>query len=276
MEDLNIEGVFICGGTSRLPGIDQYLSDVLKLNVAYLNVSDFHFSHFERSDAHRHVIPAALSLALKGVAAGGSSSINFRQGEFAFKGDVEELGGNIKRIVISVLVLVFLALINFGVSYYYLKGKVNSINSQVTALMEQSLPNTPKRSMKTPGAALSYLKLQEKDANEKAEKLKEGVGISPLDILRQISLAVPKRKEVTIDVDSLNIKQGRVALSGRTDSFESVDRIKVALEASPLFHNVRSGNVRKGVRGEIKFDLNMNVGEVEKKKTKKTKRTKKK
>ena len=32
-EGVPVEGVYLCGGTSRLPGIDRYISDALKLNV---------------------------------------------------------------------------------------------------------------------------------------------------------------------------------------------------------------------------------------------------
>jgi type IV pilus assembly protein PilM len=78
-ENAPVEGIYLCGGTSRLPGIDRYISDVLKMNVTYLSCTDFHFTNIDRGDAHRHVIPQALALALKGVA-GGGPDINLRKG----------------------------------------------------------------------------------------------------------------------------------------------------------------------------------------------------
>lgn len=255
-EEVSVEGVFLCGGTSRMPGIDQHLSNALKLNVSYLNVADFHFSRLEQSSAHLHVIPAALSLALKGVAASGASTINFRKGEFAFKGDVEELGGSIKKLFISIAIIIILAIMNFAVSYYFLRGKVNDLNRQVSTLMEQALPDL-KKGVSSPTAALALLRSKEKELKEKTVKLGEQAGASPLDLLKEISNASPPRSEVVLDVDAINIKPDKVSLSGRVDSFESVDRIKAALETSPFFKKVQSSNVRKGVKGEIKFDLTM-------------------
>ncbi|MFH1652653.1 MAG: pilus assembly protein PilM [Pseudomonadota bacterium] len=257
MEDMTVEGVFLTGGTSRLPGIDHYLSDALKLNVAYLNATDFHFSRISRGDAYRHVIPPALSLALKGVAAGESFGINFRKGEFAFKGDVEELGGSLKRFFIFALIVIFLAIVNFGFSYYYLKGKANDINEQFLGLVKQALPDVGTGSLSSPTAAMAVLKSKKKTLTDKIQKLEAASGLSPLEVLREMSTVMPGRDKIMLDIDSINIKNDRASLSGRVSSFEAVDRVKTAFEESPLLQKVQSGNVRKGVKDEIKFDMSM-------------------
>jgi hypothetical protein len=46
-------------------------------------------------------------------------------------------------------------------------------------------------------------------------------------------------------------------MSGRTTSFEAVDKIKSAVEKSGKFKDISMGNVRKGIKEEIKFDLSM-------------------
>lgn len=259
-EDVPVEGIFLCGGTSRLPGLDRFLTDSLKQNVTYLNALDFHFCRLEYGEGHRHVIPQALSIALRGVAAGGPHRINFRQGEFAFTGDVEQLGGDVRRAVIVIGLIVALALGHFTSKYYSLKKRLGKVQQDVASLVLQALPGTPQRSLKTTSAALSIIKGKQAELKERINKLEATMGLSPLDVLAEISRALPGRQELKIDVNNLNISQGRVTFSGTTDSFEAVDRIKTSLEKSDLFHGVTTGNVRKGIKGEIKVDVSMEVG----------------
>ena len=87
------------------------------MNVTFLNCADFHFSRLDRADAHRHVIPQALSLALRATA-GGGPEINLRQGDFVVKGDVEQFGGDVRKVGIVLGLIIFLPIINFTTKYY--------------------------------------------------------------------------------------------------------------------------------------------------------------
>lgn len=259
MENVPVEGLYLCGGTSRLPGIDSYFSDFLKINVSYLNCTEFHFSRLERAEAHRHVIPQALALALKEVAGPALPDVNLRRGEFAFTGDVEQLGGGIRKIGVVIGLVIFLALLNFSLKYYTLKTKVESIRKNAAELVLQALPTTPKRAIATTSGALSVIKGKKAEILDKTEKLKAVMGFSPLDALKEVSVLMPPRTDVSIDVEDISIAPDRVTLSGRTNSFETVDKIKMAMEKSDHFKNVTTGNVRKGTKGEIKFDLAMEI-----------------
>jgi len=257
-EGVPVEGVYLCGGSSRLPGIDRYISDVLKLNVAYLNCTDFHFSRLDRADAHRHVIPQALALSLK-AAAGAGPNINFRQGEFAFKGDVEQLGGSVRRIGVVIGLIVFLGLINFTAKYYSLKRQIGSMGSDVAALVRQALPGVPARRAQTPNAAISLIKGRQAEINERVVELRAMTGISPLDILKEISVVLPPRDELKVEISDISISKDRVTLEGEVSDFKAVDTVRQSLEKSGAFANVSSGNVRKGVKGEVKFSMSMDI-----------------
>lgn len=257
-EGAPVEGIYLCGGTSRLPGLDRYLSDALKLNVTYLSCADFHFTNIDRGDAHRHVIPQALALALKGVA-GGGPDINLRKGEFAFKGDVEQLGGNVRKIAIIAGLIIFLGLVNFTAKYYSVKKQVDKLNDDVQTIVKQVLPDTPKRALGSTKAALALINGKDSEVAEKINQLNAMVGTSPLDILADVSSALPERDKFKIEVTDISIADGRTTLSGIVDDFKGVDTIKQAFEQSSKFSNVSTGNVSKGVKGEVKFKLSMDV-----------------
>ncbi|MFA4875541.1 MAG: pilus assembly protein PilM [bacterium] len=258
-ESMPVEGIYLCGGTSRLPGLDRYVSDTLKLNVTFLNCTEFHFTRLDRADAHRHVIPQALALALRGVA-GGGPDINLRQGEFAFKGDVQQLGGSVRRIGIALGLIVFLALLNFTTKYYSVKKQIDKMSSDVVTLVKQSLPGTPTRGTLTPKAAVALIRGKQAEVDEKISQLDTVVGVSPLEILKEISALVPPRDQIKLDIEDMSVAADRVTLEGVVTDFKAVDTVKQSLEKSTLFTNVTAGNVRKGTKGEVKFSMSMELG----------------
>ena len=254
-ESTPVEGIYLCGGTSRLPGFDRYLSDELKQNVTFINPTDFHFSRLDQAHAHRHLIPQALALALKGTAGVGTPAIDLRQGDLAYKGDVEELGGSMRHAFVGLLIVIGLALASFVVSYSTLHHKLNNIENDVREVVHQSIPDAPTQALSTPRTVLGFLKGKEGELTEKKKQLNILFAASPLDLFKEISERLPNRQEVALDMESLSIATDRISLSGSTTSFEAVDRIKQSLEKSELFKNVSTGNVRKGVKGEVKFDV---------------------
>ncbi len=258
-ESVPVEGIYLCGGTSRMPGLDRYISDTLKLNVTYLNCTEFHFTRLDRADAHRHVIPQALALALRGVA-GGGPDINLRRDEFAFKGDVQQFGGSVRKIGIALGLIVFLALINFTTKYYSVKRQIDKMTGDVVTLVKQSLPNTPTRGALTPKSAIALIKGKQMEVDEKIGQLDAVVGVSPLEVLKEISALLPPRDQLSLDVEDISITGDRVTLDGVVADFKAVDTVKQALEKSSLFSNVTAGNVRKGVKSEVKFSMSMELG----------------
>lgn len=257
-EGVPVEGIYLCGGTSRLHGLDRYISDALKLNVTFLNCSDFHFTRLDHADAHRHVIPQALSLALRGTA-GGGPDLNLRLGEFAFKGDVEQLGGSVRHAGIVLGLVVFLALINFTAKYYSVKRQIDKMRGDIVTLVRQAIPGTPARAVATPKAAASLIKSKETEVIERVTQLKNVMGASPLGVLKEISSILPPRNEFKTEVSEINISTERITLSGVVNDFKAVDTFKLALEKYPFFTNIVTGDVGKGVKGEVKFKLSMDI-----------------
>ena len=254
-----IGGIYLTGGSSRLQGLDRYLSIRLKQNVTHIDCTDFHFSRLEETQSHRTVMPQALALALRGVSAAGQPDINFRRGEFAFKGDVEKLGGDLRHVAIALGLVVVAALAQFSIRYVMMKQKVNTLKQEIGAMVKQVLPNAPAANLSSPGSALNLLKGKENEIKDRLSRLNAELEISALGVLKEVSAKMPARAEIALDVEDLNILADRVRLSGRADSFVTVDKIKSALEASSYFRNVTTGNVRKGVKDEVKFDLSMEI-----------------
>ncbi len=258
-EGESVSGIFLSGGTSRLPGLDRYFSIKLRQNVTFLDCLEFHFSRLEKSEVHLQLIPQALALGLRGVAPAGLPDVNFRRGEFAFKGDVQQLGGGIRRMGIAAGLVFVLAVSYFGMNYYFLSKKLDSLNKDVSAIVLQALPDTDPRQVNTAERALKTIKSKKSEISDRLSKLEEAVGLSVLDVVKDVSAGFPTRDEVQVDIEDFNFSTNTIKMVGRTTSFEAVDKIKLALEKSGKFKDIATGNVRKGVKDEIKFDLTMEL-----------------
>lgn len=254
-----VQALILTGGTSRLGGIDQYLSERLRKNVSFLDCLDFPFNQLADSDWCRPIAAPALSLAYRGVLGCGIRDIQFRRGEFAFKGDVKEYAGIAKQIAILMSVVVAFALTSSTMSYLSLKGRVKSQLAQITGLASQVLPDVPKKSISSPTAVLSMLTGKVSEAEEKKKKIEEETVLSVLDVVKEFSATLPPREAIQLDVDNLTVAARRVRIMGRTNSFEAVDQIKTALSKSKLFKNVATENVKKGFRDEVRFNLSAEI-----------------
>ncbi len=254
-----VEGLYLCGGTSRLPGLDRYLSIRLKQNVTHIDCTSFHFTKLGKVQSHRAMMPQGVALALRSVAAAGMPDINLRRGEFTFKGDVQKLGGTLRHVSIALGLILVMALAHFGVKYYVLSKKVATLNAQVTEMVKQILPTPPKQ-ISSPAQALKLLQSEENKMHDRLNKLVDIQGITTLDMIKEISTKVPNRKEIKLDIEDVNIKGDKMSLAGRTDSFIAIDKIKAALESSPYFEKVTPSNVGKGIReDEVKFEMSLDL-----------------
>lgn len=254
-----VEGFYLCGGTSRLPHLDRFLSIRLKQNVTFLDCTTFHFTQLEKVSAHRVVMPQALALALRGVASARMPRFNFRYEALAFKGDVEKIGGTIRHVAIAAGLIFALGLSYFGIKFVVLSKRVQALNNQITQTVKTVLPELP-RKLESPSQALRLIKSEENKIRDRTGKLTAIQGLSILDFLKEVSERVPSGEEIKLDIEDLNIKGGRVSLSGVVDSFEAPDKIKTALEKSKYMKKVTKGNVRKGVKpDEVKFEMTMDL-----------------
>ncbi len=94
---------------------------------------------------------------------------------------------------------------------------------------------------------------------DKLKKVQGEGDMNALQVLKTISSALPPRDQLLLDIDDVNISADRVRLEGRTVSYEGVDKIKAALSQVKQFKNVETGDVRKGIKDEIKFKVSFDL-----------------
>ncbi len=134
-----IEALYLCGGTSRMQGVESFFSNHLSINVSLLDILDESFSKIHDRERARPIIPTALSAALRGVFPNKGTRINFRRGDYAYKRDIEQMESSLKRIGIMAASVVGLGIIYFIVAYLSLSSQVGRMNKNVSKLVKASV-----------------------------------------------------------------------------------------------------------------------------------------
>jgi hypothetical protein len=252
-----IEALYLSGGTSRLLGMDSFFSSRLNINVGQLDVLDEAFSEIHDREAARHVVPTAFAAALHAVYPNKGVKINFRRGDYAYKKDIQQLEGSLKRIALVGVSVAALAIIYFITAHFTLSAQVNKMNNNIAKIIKTAIPDLPK------GAAgkqpLTLLDSQINSIQDKLKKVQGDNNYGALEILKAVSAAMPPRDELAIDVDKITISPNLVRLDVRAATYDAIDKMKSSIEKSKMFKNVQPGSPSKGVRGEIRFSISFDV-----------------
>ena len=78
--------------------------------------------------------------------------------------------------------------------------------------------------------------------------------------MREITLRIPD--DVTVDIKDFVVDRGRVAITGETDSFESVDKIRAGLQKFTGFKRVALTHAKVGAKGDkVEFKFSISTGQ---------------
>ena len=84
-------------------------------------------------------------------------------------------------------------------------------------------------------------------------------GARVLPALAELVRRLPK--EVPLQVGALTVDQSALQLEAETSSFESVEKVRQALDASPVFSDVAVSDARAGtVPNQILFRISLHSG----------------
>ncbi len=253
-----VRRIFLCGGTSALGNVVPYLSRELEMEARPLNVLEAPFNKLTKKRVPTGLIPHGLGLGLRGVGNGSFSQVNFRRDEFAFRSEVKEIKGKFLYVGIWMLALLLLVSFDLYLKFNMKQRHYEDLNGEIRRVFTSTLPE------------IKNIVNEVQQMRTKIEELKRepllssevGVdGVSVLDLMREITLRIPG--DVGVDIRDLDINEGRVAITGETDSFESVDKIKAGLQKFTGFKRVALTQAKVGTKGdkvEFKFSISMGEG----------------
>ncbi len=236
----------LTGGGSRAPGLKEYLEGKTGLTIIEISPSSIIRS--------RRTPPGPVSAAVIGLALSETEPtrdrVDFRREEFAFTGAWKKLR---RRVILTAFltagVLALLAL-GFFWKIGMEKREVEKIDRRIRQIVRLTFPEAP---VPVPGQELRVMEEELEKAVQELKFYRELVSVSALDILREVSRAVPESIKVQVVV--MDIDENRVVFRGRTNNYRSAELIKNALAQSEYFEGDKiretrdSKTLRKG--GEL-------------------------
>jgi Tfp pilus assembly PilM family ATPase/Tfp pilus assembly protein PilN len=240
-----VQEVWLTGGRSRIKGLDAYLEKKLGAKIIYPDLLGKFPSTVTLSDEANLLGNVALGLALRGLKREKGRVNLTRKISAPNQTFTPLLRKRIATIAGALVLLLALIGANFYLGIAMKEKRYTMLKGEIRRVFKEGFPTA-----KGVVNELQQAKEMVKGMGEKGVKIKSHGGYSLLEILREIAQYLPQgAKIVELDMD-----EGRITLRGTASSFSLVDEVKKSLMTSPLFQDLRVGNVelsRRGTEGVI-------------------------
>ncbi|HZC46532.1 MAG TPA: PilN domain-containing protein, partial [Candidatus Acidoferrum sp.] len=248
-EEADQTDVILAGAAAAYPEVRSLLSDSLTMSVRDGGMFDY-TGLFEGSVPNTGKYSSCVAMLLGELPSKPLALINFRQGEFMFRGRVR---GDLSPFYTSGILaaaLVAVIIFHFGLGVSANLHRLHQINAEIAAVAGPVLGETD------PADAKAQLKTGIAKMNHRLSLIGGNLTHSPLDTLVAVSQALPPRFPVQmadVQIDSQGLR-----VTGQADSFATVDQAKKALDASGFFGTIEVAHAKAGT-DPSKVDFRMDA-----------------
>jgi type II secretory pathway component PulL len=172
-----------------------------------------------------------------------SPSINMRQGDLAYTGDVDRFRKSLRFSSVLVLILAILCGVYFSLQFLSAKKEHEALEKQINSIYRGVFPEDKK--------IISAERQFKGNMNSLKKRQASLGGIPVLDILQDI--AIQEHKDITLHEFGSDGKNIRI--KGNAISFENVESLKNSLSA--LFRNVKVADSTATADNKIDFTIVM-------------------
>jgi general secretion pathway protein L len=238
----------LVGGGSRLRGTASYLAEQLHVPVSSLGGSDAEAVMGPRLAAMG--VPTDLACLAAGVAFEGGTgrpAFDLRTGELSYRADLSFLRAKAAQLAAMVLVIIAFAAGSAYAQLYSLRTAERTLDQRLVLESTEAF-----------GAAHSA-----------RETINRAAGVtradSPLpkmtayDVLLEINARLPARDAIALDVQDMDIKQGKITIRGSAKTTEEIDQIEQSLRKIECFKQLTRGNISAGPNDTWTFSLSIDA-----------------
>lgn len=242
-----VEKIFLTGGGAAIPGVAQALGALLRRPVGLLDLG-------ETSPSLLKEVPRALHPLLT-VALGAAfwamtpERMNFRQEEFASSKKARQAKTRVTLLASYGAALVLLGITGFAADLYLQEKRYRDLKAEIRREFTQAQPGVKKVVNE-----IQQMKNIVQDEKARVDALGGSSAPSSLDVLRDLSAHIEPAWKMRIT--DLVIDPEAVEVSGETDSFETVNRLKAKLDRSYPDVQVKTARA-SSLENVIEFKLQM-------------------
>jgi Tfp pilus assembly PilM family ATPase len=189
-----VQEVFLCGGTSNIKNINNYLSSKLSLKTSFFDAFSLVDCAKIDNDAKLRRKFSLISLLAQN-APRKSKLINFLKGEYALQSNIDIPTESIVFIATRLFILSFITSIFFGVDAVLTSASSTKADKRITSLLKNPLiklsPQIKRKTKKKPAATLKKLVRIEKQITQEIRTIQSSLKTNALknlnDIINEIS-----------------------------------------------------------------------------------------
>jgi Tfp pilus assembly PilM family ATPase len=245
---VEVDEVVLCGGGSRLPELQRWMSEDLGLPVKAPTL-----------DGHANIVPEmALARALVADLADPSDAkrLDLRVGDLTFQGGITAPatvfrygGALLGSFLVAVITLFFLQYRQIGQEQELVDARIHEVVASTGLEIDETTESNK---------AVTALAELVMNMDEEAAFLPTPGRAPPIvHELFKISKAMPPHPDVTLDVDRLEITNGAILINGVTDGFSQVDSIGESLKSAGNYNNVTATPGNRDNKGKLQFTVNI-------------------
>ena len=251
--DVSLKKIYFTGIGALYPETDNLINKFLNIPAEYIDLS-----RDKRIDMNEDiariwnpaVMDTALALALRDSRHG--MGFNFRKDEFEIKRHYFGFKKELQSAAIFLIIILFFWAGDMGVDYNFLQKRYRILEQKITEVFRETLPGVtrivdPLQQIKVKISEIKKSSLSYPGINS---------GSMVLDVLRDVSKRIDK--SLGVYMTRIVIDPETVRISGRADSFNTVDSMKNGLESSAYYSSVTISSANIDKKGkQVQFEIKM-------------------
>lgn len=253
---VDIDEVLLTGGLSGTRGLATLLSHELGVPVRLVPIA-------EPARGLDGEAGFALASAVGTRAAGllRGKPLELRQGDLAHHSGLQVLRNLASYGAAAAVFFVLAMIVVVFVERGQLNAEISGIEDQIAEVVGETFPETSAKVLEDPSMAVAIMQEETLSTAQEVELLQGSIRGDPpaLTLMRDISNAMPKPEDATIDVKELVLGETAVTIEASTDGFEAAATIEASLQKQARFQAATKGDEKK--RGDkVQFTISIPLG----------------
>ncbi|HWN71304.1 MAG TPA: pilus assembly protein PilM [Haliangium sp.] len=235
----------LVGGASRLAGMSPFLSEFLGMPASRLGVDSARLLLGEKlasvgAPADTACVAAGLALEC----AAGRPRFDLRQGELIYKADLSFLREKAPALMAAVVILLAFLTFDGFAELYKLRRAEAALATRLALETTAAF-----------GEQLSASAAMDRVGGKTTVKKSPLPRMTAYDILLELNNKLPDRSNVTLDVEKLDIRQGKITFEATAKTSPEIDAVEEALSKVECFKEISRGSTSVGQDDVRKFSF---------------------
>lgn len=242
--------VVLAGSGAAIPDLRREIAEALVTSVH--DADEFGGSGLlDGNDSKKSRFAGCAAMLLAESPGAKIELLNFRRGEFAFRGRAR---GDLTPFYTSAILagaIGLVAILQFALGVSADLARLHKLNRAIAIAAAPALgPNPPDNAVDALRAAIVKM-------DRRLQLVGAGSETSPLEVLLAISRDLPAR--FPVEMENVTFDEVGVKLTGEADSFATVDQMKKSLGRDRTFGTVEVAHAKAVSSGKVSFELNISL-----------------